>query len=439
MTDEIPVKKILVLSANPKGTKPLRLGEEIREIKDGLRRARERERFIIESAEAVRYRDIRRAILDYEPHIVHFSGHGLEEGLVFEDETGREKLVEPQALAGLFKLFADQVECVLLNACYSEHQAKAIAQHINYVIGMSHAIGDKAAIEFAVGFYDALLARRSVEIAYQFGCNAIQMASIPEHLTPKLLKQAEAELKKLQNYDDIKDEYVNLLKQEEEQQEAQKRRQEEQVEAHRLQRQQEQQEAERLQRQKQKTNDLPSEKGVDYTKLRDLLAAGKWKDADQETLAVMLQATGREKEGWLDYESIKKFSCTDLRTIDQLWVKYSNGRFGFSVQKRIWESVGKDYGKFGDRVGWRQMRTEIVDKWFGLKQETQHQPFWLNQDQLTYDTSAPEGHLPLRNGHLHPSRLMSYFVKILIGDHLTRFDPGLRFSSLASRLVNCNI
>lgn len=194
MNSGITVKKILVLSANPKGTKPLRLGEEIREIKDGLRRARERERFIIESAEAVRYRDIRQAILYYEPHIVHFSGHGLEEGLVFEDDTGREKLVEPQALAGLFELFADRVECVLLNACYSEHQAKAIAQHIDYVVGMSQAIGDKAAIEFAVGFYDALLAGRTVEIAYKFGRNAIQIASIPEHLTPQLLRKNQLSL-----------------------------------------------------------------------------------------------------------------------------------------------------------------------------------------------------------------------------------------------------
>jgi len=191
----------------------------------------------------------------------------------------------------------------------------------------------------------------------------------------------------------LRQEHENNLRLYEEQ-EAQKRRQQEQVEAQRLQRQREQNEAQRLQQQKQKTNDLPSEKGVDYTKLRDLLAAGKWKDADQETLVVMLKATGREEEGYLDYKSIENFPCTDLRTIDQLWVKYSNGRFGFSVQKRIYESVGKDYDKFGDRVGWRQMRTRQVDKWFGLKQETQHQPEWLGYSQFTYDTSAPEGHLP---------------------------------------------
>ncbi len=181
------MKKILILSANPNNTSRLRLDEEIREIKQGLQLATKRDKFVIESAEAVRYRDIHRSILNFEPQIVHFSGHGAgEPGLVFEDNAGKQKLVDAEALAGLFELFADQVECVLLNACYSEIQAQAIAQHLDYVIGMSHEIGDQAAIEFAVGFYDALGAGRTVEFAYQLGCNAILMAGIPEHLTPVL-------------------------------------------------------------------------------------------------------------------------------------------------------------------------------------------------------------------------------------------------------------
>jgi hypothetical protein len=107
-----------------------------------------------------------------------------------------------------------------------------------------------------------------------------------------------------------------------------------------------------------------------------LLAAGKWKEADEETLAMMVKAAGRETEGYLDYESIKNFPCTDLRTIDQLWVKYSKGLFGFSVQKRIYESAGKDYEKFSYRVGWRQ--------WGG----------WLSYSQFTFSLNAPKGHLP---------------------------------------------
>ena len=118
-------RTILILSANPKGTNPLRLSEEIREIKDGLRRSRYRDLFQVETAEAVRVEDIRRAMLDHEPNIVHFCGHGGgEEGLVFEDVTGQVKLVSAEALAGLFSLFADKLDCVLLNACYSELQAR---------------------------------------------------------------------------------------------------------------------------------------------------------------------------------------------------------------------------------------------------------------------------------------------------------------------------
>ena len=113
--------------------------------------------------------------------------------------------------------------------------------------------------------------------------------------------------------------------------------------------QKQQEEADRQQQQPQstdtifsesqdETDELSSDKGVDYTKLRDLLAQGKWREADGETLAVMLKVAGREQQGYLRVEDIEEFPCTDLRTIDILWVKYSNGRFGFSVQKRIWQT-----------------------------------------------------------------------------------------------------
>lgn len=127
-----------------------------------------------------------------KPQIVHFSGHGLgSDGIVVEDDQGNSKIISTEALASLFSLFADQVECVLLNACHSEVQAIAIAQNINYVIGMSHEIGDRAAIKFATGFYDALGAGKSVEVAYGFGCNAIQLESISEHLTPQIKKKSQ--------------------------------------------------------------------------------------------------------------------------------------------------------------------------------------------------------------------------------------------------------
>ncbi|MBD0304394.1 MAG: adenylate cyclase, partial [Tolypothrix sp. T3-bin4] len=102
-----PHRNILLLSANPKKTSQLRLAEEMRDIKEGLRLSENRDQFSISTAEAIRPRDIRRAILTYKPHIIHFSGHGSqEEGLVFEDETGAVKFVDGSALAGLFELFA---------------------------------------------------------------------------------------------------------------------------------------------------------------------------------------------------------------------------------------------------------------------------------------------------------------------------------------------
>jgi CHAT domain len=190
MNKDIQMKKILFLAANPKGTVRLRLDEELREIETGLQLAKNRDRFILESRGAVRPRDIGRAILNFAPQIVHFSGHGVEnEGLVFEDNTGREKFVDVEGLAGLFELFADQVECVVLNACYSQVQALAIAQHINYVIGMNRQIGDRAAIEFSVSFYDALVAGKSIEFAHNYGCKAIRLAGIPEELSPILIKK----------------------------------------------------------------------------------------------------------------------------------------------------------------------------------------------------------------------------------------------------------
>ena len=181
---------ILILAANPRGTTELRLGEEVRRIQEGLRLSQHRDRFTIASEWAVQIQDVRRSILKYRPQIVHFSGHGVADGeLVFENEIGQIQFVRPEALAGLFKLFSDHVQCVLLNACYSEIQANAIVENINFVIGMGEPIGDRAAIEFATGFYDALGAGHPVEKAYDFGCNAIQMAGIAESLTPRLKRK----------------------------------------------------------------------------------------------------------------------------------------------------------------------------------------------------------------------------------------------------------
>ncbi|MBW4451023.1 MAG: CHAT domain-containing protein [Spirirestis rafaelensis WJT71-NPBG6] len=186
----LAVKTILILAANPKTTSRLRLDEEVREIDAGLQRAKKREFFDLKQRSAVRVQDVYQSLLDFKPQIVHFSGHGAgDDGLELEDEIGKMRLVSTEALARLFELFASDVECVVLNACYSEVQAIAIAQHIPCVIGMNKEIGDKAAIKFATGFYSALGAGESVEFAYRLGCNVIQLDGISEHLTPVLKKK----------------------------------------------------------------------------------------------------------------------------------------------------------------------------------------------------------------------------------------------------------
>lgn len=108
-------------------------------------------------------------------------------------------LVSTQALAKLFDLFQQQVECVLLNACYSEEQADSIHQHIDCVVGMNQTIGDRVAIKFSIGFYTALLAGRNYEDSFQMGCTSIDLQGIPEYATPqiKIRRRRSAVSKKL--------------------------------------------------------------------------------------------------------------------------------------------------------------------------------------------------------------------------------------------------
>ncbi|MEL6553760.1 MAG: hypothetical protein AAFQ63_09920 [Cyanobacteria bacterium J06621_11] len=187
-------KKILILAANPVGTSRLRLDEEVREIEEGLRRSQQRDFFKIVPKWAVRPRDVQRSMLDVSPQIVHFSGCGNgSEGLMFENEAGESVSVSGDAIAGLFALFARQIECVVLNGCYLPSQAAAIVQHIPYVVGLSRDVESRTAVEFAVGFYDALGAGRPIEFAYEFGCSAVRMSGLAESLVPELIVQAGAD------------------------------------------------------------------------------------------------------------------------------------------------------------------------------------------------------------------------------------------------------
>lgn len=170
---------ILFLGANPTDSVRLRLDEEIRGIGEGLRRASQRDFFYLEQRWAVRSRDLYRALLDTSPKVVHFSGHGSGlPGIVLEDDQGQSVLASTESLTNLFRLFSSKgVECIVLNACFSEFQAKAIGQNIPYVIGMSDEILDANSIDFAVAFYDAIAAGESYDFAFELACGYLQISS----------------------------------------------------------------------------------------------------------------------------------------------------------------------------------------------------------------------------------------------------------------------
>ena len=168
--------------------------------------------------------------------------------------------------------------------------------------------------------------------------------------------------------------------------------------------------------------ELKSSCGMDYRKLRDLLAQGKWNEADQETSLVMVAVVkGKKYYGLysdLYIDEIENFPCEDLRTIDQLWVKYSNGRFGFSVQKKIYHSLGgttlssKIWEAFCDTVGWRK-----EGQWLQYYKD------------ITFDITAPQAHLP-----------SCYVYELIRSIKFLRSDQVIGyFFALVSKLVDCNI
>jgi CHAT domain len=165
--------KILILASNPR--KDLNLDDELRIVQREIDRSANRDQFSVVKETGVLVGDLQRLMHRHKPEIIHFCGHGSgQDGLIFKVDGGGEQRVKASALASLFRLF-DSVKCVLLNACYSAEQATAIAQHTDYVIGMSNTIQDNAAIAFSKGFYTALGEDCSIEMSFELGKNAIQL------------------------------------------------------------------------------------------------------------------------------------------------------------------------------------------------------------------------------------------------------------------------
>jgi hypothetical protein len=183
---------ILFLSANPTDVN-LKLDEELREIQDHLAFAKLRERFDLHIRPAVKPDDLIRFLTEDLPRIVHFSGHGTRAGSILtEDAAGKPFSIGAEALSNLFRQVADHVQCVVLNACYAEIQARAIAQHISYVVGMQDSISDGAAIAYSKGFYQSLGNGVSFEKAHEFGVAQIGLSGFNETQVPVLIRKGEA-------------------------------------------------------------------------------------------------------------------------------------------------------------------------------------------------------------------------------------------------------
>ncbi|MEL6988682.1 MAG: CHAT domain-containing protein [Bacteroidota bacterium] len=184
--------KVLFLASDPSDASRLHLGRELKVIREKLDHNK---LFDIKDNPATTPKDLMDQITNYQPQIVHFSGHGSADGeLCFEDELGKSKTISPEALASFFSIAKDYVKCVVVNTCFSEKQAKAISQHIPVVVGTKKEISDDAAINFSSGFYTALnpdLSTENFNKAFGLGLVAIQFDETWKNILPLLLSSVQ--------------------------------------------------------------------------------------------------------------------------------------------------------------------------------------------------------------------------------------------------------
>jgi CHAT domain len=178
--------KILFLAVNDRD-QSLRLDEEYREIDRSI--SRQQNRLELVSKQALRLNELQQGLLQHMPDIVHFGGHGSPSGeLMLRDEVGALAAVTPDALRSMFAAHRGRVRLVLLSACFSAAQARAVRDSIGIAVGMRRRISDQAAIVFVAAFYEALAYRRTVREAFDLGVAAIKLHGLPEEAdTPELL------------------------------------------------------------------------------------------------------------------------------------------------------------------------------------------------------------------------------------------------------------
>ena len=159
--------RILILAASPWNCSRILVDEEAREIFVRLQEGPYRDKFELHFFMATRPRDLQWLLLKYRPHIVHFSGHGHKtRRIILGGAPGRGKTVDTQGLAHVFALYRRYLRLVVLNACFTDSLARSITKTVDYSIGTSKAIGDKAGVAFAGAFYRGLGFGNSVKEAF---------------------------------------------------------------------------------------------------------------------------------------------------------------------------------------------------------------------------------------------------------------------------------
>ena len=178
--------KVLFLASDPFHDRAaLRLDEEVRAIGNAIRRGRARDSVELVSHFATRTRDLREALLQHEPQIVHFAGHGDAPGAIYlGDEDGRPQPVDCEALRKLFGLLNDTVRVVVLNGCDTLQTVEALSEVVDYTVGMNRPISDDSAIVFAEAFYSALAMGRNVLAAFELAVCQLELEGNPEAGVP---------------------------------------------------------------------------------------------------------------------------------------------------------------------------------------------------------------------------------------------------------------
>ncbi|MGF1490358.1 MAG: alpha/beta hydrolase [Prochloraceae cyanobacterium] len=184
---------ILILAANPNGTDLLQLNEEADRIKKGLLEGKNEKNgktYSIKVEKAVWVKEISKYLLQYKPLVLHFSGHGSSSGeIILNNEVNEPIRISAETLGELLgivqKSLEGRLECVVLNACFSQEKADAIAEQVKCVVGMSKEIDDESAISFSEGFYRGLGFGQGYYEAFKLGVNAIKLSNLPDSEVPR--------------------------------------------------------------------------------------------------------------------------------------------------------------------------------------------------------------------------------------------------------------